>query len=225
MGQGEWRFQLFPFYAWKDGEYMTDYLLKGVLIGLLFGLPVGAVGTMTVQRTWNFGFRSGLLTGLGSSAADCFYAIVGAFGLTLISDFLFQYQTIINLFGSGLILFMGIRLILKKDAAIAAKIKATGGLKMFLSSFAIGITNPAAILTFLFAFSYFGISGMTEPIEGAALVCGVFVGTYIWWTALSAATCGIRRRTEKNHSLKTMNQVFGILFILFAVSIALNTFI
>ena len=204
---------------------MIDYLLKGVLIGLLFGLPVGAVGTMTVQRTWNFGFQSGLLTGLGSSVADCFYAIVGAFGLTLISDFLFQYQTTINLIGSVLILFMGIRLILKKDAESAAKTKAIGSVKMFLSSFAIGITNPAAILTFLFAFSYFGISGMTEPIDSVALVCGVFVGTYIWWTVLSAATCGIKKITGKNRSLKAMNQVFGVLLILIAVSIALKTFI
>lgn len=93
---------------------MAGYLLRGILIGLLFGLPVGAVGTMTVQRTWSFGFRAGLLTGLGSSVADCLYAIVGAFGLTLISDFLFQYQTLINILGGGLILFMGIRLILKK---------------------------------------------------------------------------------------------------------------
>ena len=131
----------------------------------------------------------------------------------------------INLIGSVLILFMGVRLILKKDAAIAAKTKAVGGVKMFLSSFAIGITNPAAILTFLFAFSYFGISGMTEPIDGIALVFGVFVGTYIWWTALSATTCGIKKKTGKKRSLKAMNQVFGILLILFAVSIALKTFI
>ncbi len=28
-----------------------EYLLKGILIGLLFGLPVGAVGALTVQRS------------------------------------------------------------------------------------------------------------------------------------------------------------------------------
>lgn len=37
-----------------------DYLLRGFLIGLLFGLPVGAVGTMTVQRTWKVGIKAGL---------------------------------------------------------------------------------------------------------------------------------------------------------------------
>lgn len=57
-----------------------EYLLKGILIGLLFGLPVGAVGALTVQRTWRLGVKAGLLTGLGSSVADCFYACVGALG-------------------------------------------------------------------------------------------------------------------------------------------------
>lgn len=86
-----------------------EYLMRGILIGLLFGLPVGAVGALTVQRTWNSGIRSGLLTGLGSSAADCCYACVGAFGLTLISDFLLRYEEIITALGGALILGMGLK--------------------------------------------------------------------------------------------------------------------
>lgn len=69
--------------------------LKGILIGLIFGVPAGAVGAMTVQRTWEHGIKAGLLTGMGSSVADCIYAAIGAFGLTIISDFLLQYQTAI----------------------------------------------------------------------------------------------------------------------------------
>lgn len=106
---------------------MAGYLLRGVLIGLLFGLPVGAVGTMTVQRTWSFGFKAGLLTGPGSSVADCLYAIVGAFGLTWISDFLLEYQTVINVLGGGLIPFMGLRLICKKSEVSVTQAKKTGG--------------------------------------------------------------------------------------------------
>lgn len=39
------------------------FLLKGILIGLLFGVPVGAVGAMTVSRTLNHGFGAGMVTG------------------------------------------------------------------------------------------------------------------------------------------------------------------
>lgn len=203
---------------------MIVYLLKGVLIGLLFGLPVGAVGTMTVQRTWRFGFRSGLLTGLGSSVADCFYAAVGAFGLTLLSDFLLRYQTVLHLLGGGLILYMGVRLIASKENTAAAEIKAVAGAKLVASSFIIGMTNPAALLTFLFAFSYFGISGIAGSFNRLCLVGGVFIGTYIWWTVLSAATY-ILRNKAKRHSLQRANRVFGVILSAFGTVVLVRTFV
>lgn len=201
---------------------MASYLVKGILIGLLFGLPVGAVGTMTVQRSWSFGFRAGLLTGLGSSVADCLYAVVGAFGLTLISDFLLTYQTVINVLGGILILSMGIRLLLKKGESSMTATKKTSGIKMFLSSFAIGITNPAAILTFLFAFTYFGISDVTGLRDGICLVCGVFIGTYLWWGTLSVVTCTIKAKS-KFRSFRYMNQAFGTILTLFGTAVFLRT--
>lgn len=49
---------------------MAVFFFRGVLIGLLFGVPAGAAGAMTVQRTWNYGIKAGFLTGMGSSVAD-----------------------------------------------------------------------------------------------------------------------------------------------------------
>ena len=65
-----------------------EYLLRGVMVGVLFGIPAGAVGALVVQRTWSGGIWAGLLTGLGASAADCCYAPIGVFGLTVLSEFL-----------------------------------------------------------------------------------------------------------------------------------------
>ena len=203
---------------------MGSYLLKGILIGLLFGMPVGAVGAMTIQRTYSTGVKAGLLTGLGSSVADCFYACVGAFGLTLVSDFLLKYQTIINAFGGALILVMGISLILRKKEVRKPQKQVTGGIQMFLSSFAVGITNPAAILTFLFAFSYFGITSQSGWSGGMQLVVGVFIGTYIWWGSLTAAVAFIKRKMG-NHSFRHMNKVFGTVLILFSAVVFMKSFL
>lgn len=200
-----------------------DYLLRGILIGLLFGLPVGAVGTMTVQRTWNGGIKAGLFTGLGSSVADCFYAVVGVFGLTLVSDFLLKYQVVINILGGGFVLFLGIRLLMKKEDTAGAKVETMNPIKMFLSSFAVGITNPAAILTFLFAFSYFGISTGAGLPRGIFLVIGVFTGTYIWWGTLTAVTHIIKKKTEK-FNFRYMNRIFGSILSLFGVIVLLRLF-
>ncbi|KIR03622.1 hypothetical protein P261_02437 [Lachnospiraceae bacterium TWA4] len=61
-----------------------------------------------MQRTIANGWKAGLITGLGSSAADVIYACIGAFGLTFISDFLLNYQRGIVLVGGLFVIFMGI---------------------------------------------------------------------------------------------------------------------
>lgn len=193
---------------------MGDFILQGILIGLIFGVPAGAVGTMTVQRTLNYGMKAGLLTGLGSSVADCLYACVGAFGFTLISDFLLQQQNIINFVGGCLILGMGIRMLQAKASELQNIPDSVRGIRMFISSFAIGITNPAAILTFLFAFSWFGIDGQSGLAEGVGLVAGVFLGTFCWWSAISSAVILLEKKA-KNNRLSIMNRVFGIILVLF----------
>lgn len=202
---------------------ILDYLFRGIIIGILFGLPVGAVGAMTVQRAWTFGFRAGLLTGLGSSVADCFYAIVGAFGLTVISDFLMTYQRAITIAGGLLVLYMGIRLFLKKESRISQveTPEKIGTIRLFLSSFAVGITNPAAILTFLFAFTYFGISNLSSPVDGALLVTGVLVGTFVWWISLSLVTCAVKKKANARKEFHT-NRLFGCILVIFSMVIFLR---
>ena len=197
-----------------------EYLLRGILIGLLFGLPFGSVGSLTVQRTWSSGVKAGLLTGFGSSVADCAYACIGAFGLTLISDFLLRFQGIITALGGVLILAMGLKTMLCPQKELPQEEPLEGG-KLFLTSFAIGITNPAAILTFLFAFSYFGISEVSGWGDGSLLVLGVFLGTYFWWGTLSALTQFIKRKAAK-FELRTMNRIFGSVLCLFGVVVFLR---
>ena len=202
---------------------MAVFFLRGVLIGLLFGVPAGAVGAMTVQRTWNYGIKAGLLTGLGSSVADCIYACVGAFGLTVISEFLLKYQTVMNLAGGGLVMYMGLHLLFSKKKPDEIP-SVSGRIKTFLSSFLVGITNPAAVLTFLFAFSYFGISGDTNLIQGICLVIGVFLGTYLWWTALSVIVGILKGRQKKDH-LQVMNRIFGVILCLFGMVVFIRIII
>ena len=200
------------------------YLFRGILIGLLFGVPAGAVGAMTAQRAYSSGLRAGLLTGLGSSVADCLYACVGVFGLTILSDFLLAHQTVINLLGGTLILVMGLGLLLKKNNASAPKAQSAQGAKLFLSSFAVGITNPAAILTFLFAFSWFGLGEGMGPPDGTFLVTGVFIGTYLWWFTLSAGVVAIKKRMKK-YSLQTIERCFGVVLLGFSLVIFVRTLI
>lgn len=192
------------------------FLLKGILIGLIIGVPAGAVGALCVQRSLLYGAKSGLVSGLGSSTADCLYAAVGAFGLTLISDFLTKYQTAIYIIGGLLILFMGISSLLKKRVKCTEAETRMSYPAMFISSLGVGITNPAAVITFLFAFSYLGIDGKQGFWNGAALVLGVLLGTLIWWLILAAVADIIKKRHD-DKGVDKLNVVFGVVMICFSV--------
>lgn len=83
---------------------------------------------------------------------------------------------------------------------------------MLLSSFAVGITNPAAFFTYLYAFSYFEISGKLTMFQALQLVGGVFTGTYLWRGILSAAANALRKKTIR---FSKMNRAFGSILTLF----------
>lgn len=100
-------------------------------------------------------------------------------------------------------------------------IKVSGGIKIFSSSFAMGITNPAAVLTFIFAYSYFGISDIRSGFNGLCLVLGVFIGTLIWWVLLSGITCFVKRKSGLNN-IMFMNKIFGSILILFGIVILIR---
>lgn len=200
-----------------------ECLLKGFLIGLIFGVPAGAVGALTVQRTITNGFKAGIFTGMGSSVADVFYASVGAFGITVISNFILKNQTVINIIGGILIAAMGISMFMKTPEKAEGNTVVKSIPKMLLSSLSVGITNPAAVLSFVFAFSFFGINGTLDMSDGIFLVLGVFAGTMLWWTALAGITAVFRNKFRDN-GIKKLNIVFGTILIIFAVSVMIKTF-
>lgn len=94
---------------------MAEYFWKGLLIGLIFGVPAGAIGALTIGRTLEKGFAAGFLTGMGSSAADLIYSCVGVFGITVVSDFLSARQTMLQVTGGILILLLGFGILRKKE--------------------------------------------------------------------------------------------------------------
>ena len=93
---------------------LESYFIKGLLIGLVFGVPAGAIGALTIQRSLEHGFVAGLVTGLGSSAADLLYAGISVCGLTAVSVFLNQNQTWIGIVGGVMIVILGAVIFRKK---------------------------------------------------------------------------------------------------------------
>lgn len=201
-----------------------SYLIRGILIGLVFGIPAGAIGALAIQRTLSHGFIAGFFTGLGSSFADLLYAVVGVLGITIVSDFLLAHQTTISVIGGALIVGLGVFIFKKKGVLTKTNINATQLSQFFCTSFVIAITNPATIMTLLIAFTSFGIVQSPTLMQGIQLIFGILVGTCCWWGFLSGIVAIFRSKVTDN-IYKRLNQILGIImFLIGMVMIARVTF-
>lgn len=197
--------------------------LKGVLIGLVFGIPIGSIGALTIQRTLNYGMKAGLYTGFGSSVADCIYAAIGSFGLVFISDYFLKFKNLICIIGGIILIGMGLSNLLKKNVSDSSDSSGTNKLRLFGVSFILGITNPAAIFTFLLGFSLLGITEALSIIQGLSLILGVFFGTYIWWILVSFITNSYRKK-QSYINIQKVNRIFGTVLIVFGAIVLLQIF-
>ncbi len=189
---------------------IAEYFCKGMLIGLIFGVPAGAIGALTIGRTLERGFAAGFLTGIGSSIADLIYSSVGVFGITVVSDFLSTRHSVLQMIGGILILLMGFD-ILCKQKPITIRKKSGGTLTFcFLSAFTTALINPVTIFSFMAAFAAFGISGGLDFRQRTFLIAGILTGTLCWWLFLSGITAHFRYRlTDKLY--RCLNRVLGSL--------------
>lgn len=195
---------------------LENYFIKGLIIGIVFGVPVGVVGVLSIQRGLILGPFAGFITGIGSSVADVFYAWIGVFGITVISDFLLRYQSTICLAGCLTVIAIGVRGFWRAGAeGILLQPPAGGGnlASCFFSSFTIAITNPATILSFMVVFSLFQIEGTQSLGTNILLVVGIFSGTCVWWLIIALAVGRFRNRITDGFYPK-LNRIFGVLMVL-----------
>ncbi|MBD0382508.1 LysE family translocator [Paenibacillus sedimenti] len=192
-------------------------LLKGILLGFSIAAPVGPIGILCIRRTVTLGRLHGFLSGLGAASADAFYGFIAGFGLTLITNFLLDQRTLLQAVGGLFLLYLGIQTYRSDPAKDPAKAKGETLFRSYASTFMLTITNPLTIMSFLGAFAGLGLGGSQAGIpSAAALVAGVFIGSALWWLALSLIV-GILRERLNVGALKWVNRVSGAIVTIFGV--------
>ncbi len=193
--------------------------LKGLGVGLAVAAPVGPIGVLCVRRTLDYGPWVGLVSGLGAAGADAMYGAVAGFGLTAVAGFMIDFQDHLRLAGGAFLILLGGRLLargpLKDDAKEAAGRPQLAG--AFGSCFLLTLTNPATVISFVAIFAGLGLIGeAADYVAATSLVIGVFVGSAMWWLALSGLVSLVRGRVTPrimlwiNRASGTIITVFGV---------------
>ncbi len=192
-------------------------LWRGMLIGFGIAAPVGPIGLLCIQRTLSGGRMAGLASGLGAASADALYGFVAAFGLTLVSRFLVEQRLWLGVAGGLFLLYLGWRTFAAPPAQSAAAAVPRSGLPgAYAGTFALTLTNPMTILSFVAIFAGAGLAEGGTNGEAALLVAGVFAGSAAWWLLLSGGVSLARGRIE-GRALRLVNRAAGILIMAFGL--------
>lgn len=179
---------------------------------------------LCIRRTVADGRLHGFVSGLGAATADAFYGSVAAFGLTAISSLLINSSTILRLVGGIFLAYLGMRTLLARPAAEAAKTTSArrGLIGAYLSTLALTITNPMTIVAFLGVFAGLGVADVSGNTGAAAvMVAGVFTGSALWWLILSGSVSLLRNRFDTRLTL-WVNRLSGIIILCFAMALLLD---
>lgn len=196
-------------------------LLQGILIGIVFGVPAGAIGALALQRAFEYGFKAGIVTGLGSTIADIIYAFVGVLGITIVQNFIQRWQLPICIVGGIMIISMGIITLKKKRNIKMTKEECMKYYMMFLSSLAIALCNPATIFSFIAVFAMLHIKVGRDIVSGTSFVIGIGIGTCIWWIVISGLASFLKEKASEKIYAR-LYKIMGILLMFFGAMIILN---
>lgn len=192
------------------------FITQGLLIGFSIAAPVGPIGVLCIRRSLKDGAWAGFTSGMGAATADAAYGCVAGFGLTSISGFLVRRQFWLGLIGGIFLCYLGIRTFLSRPSAEAPPDRSDGLLAVYGSTLFLTLANPATLLSFTVVFAAFGLGATGDYRAAASLVLGVFLGSALWWLALSTGV-GLLRSRLGSSWMAAVNRVSGLTLFLFGL--------
>ena len=161
---------------------MTLALTKGMWLGFCIAAPVGPIGILVLTRAIRSGYKAGLASGLGAAMADFIYGVLAVAGVRMVPG----NDRSLGLAGGLFLLWLAWKS--WRDRPVS-EVSLTGS-QGTLTTFMLTISNPMTILSFA---AMVASSGTQDPVW---FVAGVFAGSMLWWTLLSATAAWLRSRIQ-----------------------------
>jgi threonine/homoserine/homoserine lactone efflux protein len=204
-----------------------EFLLKGLIVGFLASIPLGPVGVLCIQRTINKGRVSGLISGMGASTVDSFFALVAALGLTYIINFIEEQHFYIQLIGGGVLVFLGAKIFNTNPVKQIRRHRRKKNklIEDYFSVLFLTISNPLAVFLFVAAFAGIGlVTAKDSSLKSSLIIAGVFAGATLWWVLLTFLVDLFRKRFRLKQ-LWWINKIAGIIIMIFGIAAILSVFI
>ncbi len=177
---------------------LLPLFLLGIVAGAAIALPYGPVGFVIIRRFYLFGMKSGMISALGTSISDIFYAVIVGFSLHKIQHFLLSIATYTEI-GAGLVLiYLGVNAIRTKLALGEGEVE-NHPIEDIVSTFLINFLNPTMIFAFVLTFSILAkiVGKESVGFEGVMVfIAGIPVGTCLLWYGIGALIRHLRKNNR-----------------------------
>ncbi|MBO0981493.1 LysE family transporter [Microbacterium sp. SD291] len=179
----------------------------------------GAGAIFTMSNSLSQGWRRSIWGIVGQQLALIVHVVIVAAGVGLIvsrSEVLFN---VIRYAGAAYLVYLGIRLILAKPAASddaddALVDSRESHWSMMRRGFWVNLLNPKAIVFFLaFIPQFIRLDQPQLPQYLTLIITVIIVDVIVMWGFFAAAARPFRRLTRSARGQRTLNTVFGVLFI------------
>ncbi|HWP96703.1 MAG TPA: LysE family transporter [Syntrophomonadaceae bacterium] len=190
-----------------------DLIYKGMIVGFGVAAPVGPMALLCIQRGLNYGFRAGLVTGLGAAAADATYAGLAGWGLASLSTLIMHRHSWLEIITGLFFLFMGLRTFsapLRQNSSDAVSTKTWS---LFITSYFLTLSNPMTFLAFAAVFAGLGLSTANHRMDALILMNGVALGAICWWLLLCTLVNFFHSRLEYKH-IRIINDITGCIILI-----------
>ncbi|NTZ07982.1 LysE family translocator [Burkholderia metallica] len=187
----------------------------------LLNITPGPDTAYIVGRSVAQGRGAGLMSAFGISAGCCVHALACAFGLTALLAASATAFTVIKLVGAAYLIYLGVRMIIAKQAAAPSGAEAMQAAaakplrQLFMQGFWTNVLNPKVVLFFVSFFPQF-VSADSPHKAWAFLTLGaVFVAMSTVWTSLVAWVAGsvTQRFAGKPGVKKWLDRTVGSAFV------------
>lgn len=192
-------------------------LLAGIGIGVAVAAPVGPMSLLCMRRTLARGPLAGAGTGLGIALGDAVYASLAALGLASVRSIVAAYERPLHAIAGAFLIYLGASALLRRrESSGSASQHTTSAVGAFASAFALTMTNPTTIVSFVAIFTAFSTRTVARTDITIALVAGVFLGSMLWWAGLVTVVASLRRTFDRR-TRAVVDAIASVAFVTFGI--------
>lgn len=205
---------------------MVQFSLWLALVGAgtLISFTPGAGAIFTMSNSLNSGFRRSIWGILGQQVALVIHIVIVALGVGVLVSNSPVIFNVIRYAGAAYLVYLGIRQFLHKpdlDKEEVANKKNESALSMFQRGIWVNLLNPKAIVFFLAFMPQFIRPDQPLLQQYTVLTATVLaIDIMVMWFFFALAARSFQRFTHDQQGQKVLNRVFGCLFVLVGILLA-----